>query len=905
MAKIKAYKFVNPGSVSSSAAPVKALRVSTLALNRMGATITSVANTVGDLEHIAAASQKLEKEQAILERKQARREADAAAEEQQELDKLEKGTAAKRAGKKKPSSAWQKMLKGPLGWIANFLGPIAGLFTKLYAIGVIKGVLEYLQDPAKVKELTVFFEKTEFVFTKLYNFASGLVNNVLDGFAALSDPNGDFGGKIKGLGQMLTGIIGLKYLMNPFSLITDILGILDILDQDRDRDPKIKPKSKKLFKEIAEEFGELALKRYKFWLKKNPQLAKLFLGALRDGKSVKAAEAVVQRALKKLPPPKKNWWQKLGDSFNQKKTKWTTGATDIIKDVLGKGTKLKDNILEGAGKKWKEIITPKNTKGQSGLLDWLGKGKDWLWEGTKSNVQKGWKAANRVRATAWKSIKENWDKIWDDAVSGFNRMNAWAQEHIIKNITKVVEPWLSPILKKVKGIGAGLVRQLTRVPGIRPVLEFLQTKGVKGFGDFGKLAGEIGPKMLVGIGGLVNLMFAYERFREKDWVGGTLEGVSGVLDLSSILTGGTGSVASSVLDLYLFARDLMPLFNENWDLKKVEDGLINKVGGGLSWATGGLKTLANKLKEANPLKMLKEGVKEQDDNQSPSRSGNVNLKKDNQTAGSQDNRPWWKKIFGGADGGQVRGYFFGGIVKGISKAVSGVVKGVTKAVSSVGSAVGSIVSNPLVQTVASFIPGVGPIVQGIGAVTSLMSGDPLGAIMMGANKFFPGTMGKINDFMDSKWGKLGTSLLTGDFRGAALQGLDMIPGDLGGFKGHLSSFINDPNPMNLLGNLAGEMGLGGVFKAVTGIMQGDYSEAIQELGSELGIDPKVLGVAKNVSQNWSKEGGLSQEYIINQAMDFIPVPIIVEKIQALPTPVPINIDEEVVTGALSSIASRL
>tara|TARA_R100000008_G_scaffold72791_1_gene51074 strand:- start:860 stop:1339 length:480 start_codon:yes stop_codon:yes gene_type:complete len=159
--------------------------------------------------------------------------------------------------------------------------------------------------------------------------------------------------------------------------------------------------------------------------------------------------------------------------------------------------------------------------------------------------------------------------------------------------------------------------------------------------------------------------------------------------------------------------------------------------------------------------------------------------------------------------------------------------------------------------------------------------------------------------MDSKWGKLGTSLLSGDFRGAALQGLDMIPGDLGGFKTHLSSFINDPNPMNLLGNIAGELGMGGLFDAVTGMMQGDYTEAIQQIGSEIGIDPKVLGVAKNVSQNWSKEGGISQEYVMQQALDFIPVPIIVEKLNSIPTPVPINIDEGDVYGALSGLTSRM
>ena len=58
------------------------------------------------------------------------------------------------------------------------------------------------------------------------------------------DPNGDFLSKITGLGKLLVGIIGLRYLMNPFALIGDILGLMDMMDNDpgMDPDPKTKPK---------------------------------------------------------------------------------------------------------------------------------------------------------------------------------------------------------------------------------------------------------------------------------------------------------------------------------------------------------------------------------------------------------------------------------------------------------------------------------------------------------------------------------------------------------------------------------------------------------------------------------------------------------------------------------------
>ena len=44
---------------------------------------------------------------------------------------------------------------------------------------------------------------------------------------------------------------------------------------------------------------------------------------------------------------------------------------------------------------------------------------------------------------------------------------------------------------------------------------------------------------------------------------------------------------------------------------------------------------------------------------------------------------------------------------------------------------------------------------------------------------------------------------------------------------------------------------------------------------------------------------------MQQALDFIPIPVIVEKIQSIPTPVPINIDEGDVQGALTGLISRM
>ena len=91
MAKLQTYKFVNPGVSSVKSPAVGAVRKQTLAINRLGQSVSSIQATFYNLNAIAIASQKLEDAEEIKERRRKRREADAAAEEAQEVGKLEKG----------------------------------------------------------------------------------------------------------------------------------------------------------------------------------------------------------------------------------------------------------------------------------------------------------------------------------------------------------------------------------------------------------------------------------------------------------------------------------------------------------------------------------------------------------------------------------------------------------------------------------------------------------------------------------------------------------------------------------------------------------------------------------------------------------------------------------------------
>ena len=72
--------------------------------------------------------------------------------------------------------------------------------------------------------------------------------------------------------------------------------------------------------------------------------------------------------------------------------------------------------------------------------------------------------------------------------------------------------------------------------------------------------------------------------------------------------------------------------------------------------------------------------------------------------------------------------------------------------------------------------------------------------------------------------------------------------------------------MTMIAGAADHFGLGGILDAVTGISSGDPSKAIEMIGSELGIDKKVLGVVDNVATKALSSDGISAKYAMKQAL---------------------------------------
>jgi murein DD-endopeptidase MepM/ murein hydrolase activator NlpD/uncharacterized protein YqgC (DUF456 family) len=298
----------------------------------------------------------------------------------------------------------------------------------------------------------------------------------------------------------------------------------------------------------------------------------------------------------------------------------------------------------------------------------------------------------------------------------------------------------------------------------------------------------------------------------------------------------------------------------------------------------------------------------------------------------------FSNLFNFSSGGQLPNNlpqaFLGKVFKSVGKAISGAFNGIKKAVSSVGNAIGGFLNSPIGQVVGlglSFIPGVAPIMAGIRAVVALSQGDIMGAIVggMGAlGGMFPGTFGAEGTFFAGLNSTFGDGLggvmkgfLTGGFGGAlgALPGMlpqgmqsffqgvggfleenqgvakiaQMLPGVMAstGFGQMLG--LPDPQAMGGMGSLQEVFQEGnatGILAAVMGQAMGNrsFQDALTDISAELGVDPTVLGGQMSRSRMRNPMDEKSRELALQTKIEVQQVPIVVEKLVAIPKGVPIN-----------------
>ena len=962
MAKLQVYKFVNPGVSNLKSPTVAAARKQTLALNRLGGTVSSIGTLVSDIERIAIRQIKNDKLRAKAERRRERRELDQATEEA-----IENKKAAK-TKKPKLSKTSLKIAKGGLSWIEKFLAPIGKFLGFIARIAITKEVLEWVGDPANIEKLSDFLEKTHFVFKKLFGWAAGFTDNILEGFSALTDPNGTFIERLGGLGSIMKGLIGLKYLMNPFSIITDILALVDLLTGDRgggrrggrrrrnqsgnrNLNPNQKPGSRpgQRFRNKVTTSGGQSTGPFR-GLREFLRKGRRFLGQ-KPNVSVSGSTGG-------------GWWQKL---FGQK-------ASDRVSS--GKGGTPK------TGNWWKDLFKKKNfTQGTGGV-----KG-NWLQRLFKSKADPS-KITEGVGGKSGNFFSKLFSGSNVTQGQGGLKSNFWTKGRNL--ITKFKPGGL------IRG-GGNFIKGGVAYAGIDwAINEIIDAVVFDPLGRYQdkKLENAVDERFLAtGAEATIqyyqNELEARQKLRaEQSWWGKLNLGTRNQLD--DVQQGRLQHQLDYARSL-TENRDISGLFSKfetpKLQQKKNDNWFTNLFKNDKEQANKEIKKEKEKKKSGNWFSNLFGGKKEEKKEEKKKKSGNwfSNLfggnKKQETPKKKQKKKKtnWWSGLFSKkkpekkekksswwpfAEGGELQEMLFGGLWKRVKKIGSGIWNGVTNVVN-------KISSNPIISTALSFIPGMQIPMAVINGINSLQQGNVMGAVMSafsglsqfaaigstaqsvvntpnwlmnlrmsgfgqglsnlytsGANAWSSLTSG-FNNFMGSKWGQIGQQVLSGDYMGALNTfnpkwggiASDIMSGNYGGAlsafnpemgaavtKGlsMIDSFRQDP--MGLISNIAEQQGMGGLLKAVTGLFGGgDKVTAMTQIASEMGIDPKVLGAVKSVHQQALTEGGISSQWAMEQAMEFIPIPTIIEKIVTIPQAVAINTGggNQIIVTAPNSLLERM
>lgn len=862
MAKIEAYKFINPGMAADNASEGSLVgRKLVLSFNHFGKTLNSIGSVVKDIENIEISRIKDDELREKLERRQAQRDRDQDAEDATEMAKLDKpGDKNPNKSKIKGFFGKSKLAKGLMSALplwAKALQPVFNLILQIFKIAVIKEMLEWWADPENKEKIETFFYKANVIFKKLKEFSNWLVNEKLvGGWQKLTGQGSDFGERIQGLGDLLIGVGVAGALLSPFSTFgVALIGL-----------------------------GWL-VKNITNWLK-DP------FAFLRKGKGP-------------------------GGPKNPNKTPKKTSVKQQLKN---KYSKFKSHLKNQSKVTHKINGVNVTVKGKTPIIQSIVKKKS-FWQGLKSWTGKGWKFLKQ------NPLKSGQQLLKKPAVKG-----------------------------GLAGIAADIIVDQTVMRGIDYGFDRLRDRNVNN--DIKKHGVD---KV---ISGLERAIDKEANLPNAPWwnLGYKLVGVHyderRVQEFQKRLA--IAKKEKSKIDGN-FPAAIQQIIKKD-DTKKSSSG---------NWLTN---LFSPKKQTVQPSPKTEEKKSNWLSNLFGNKSNVVTPKSAPQTKKKTTSKKWWE-FWKDRGGKTLKPYFFGKIFKGITKTVGSVFNGVKDAVGSVINTVSSVVSNPLVSTALSFVPGVGPIIQGINAFNALRQGNIMGAVMSGvgamgsfanintvnaisqprwmqnlrfskfgqgvANMYhsganaWAGLTSGVNNFMGSKWGSLAKGVYqgaTGGGWGGALQaggnilGMNdpggmfgkggffgeggrmanmgnwlqehnlsgignMFPG-LAGLANSIPGFSNLPgiqdifaggfSPMQAIGGLAEKNGMGGIYKSAMGLLGGgDMYTGLKELAGEIGVSPEALGAVEKGKSLYERAKGVALQ---KDPVEILPVlmPIIQDQIVMTP-----------------------
>lgn len=257
------------------------------------------------------------------------------------------------------------------------------------------------------------------------------------------------------------------------------------------------------------------------------------------------------------------------------------GFFDSAGEAIGSGLKKTGDVI-GSG--FKAVGSGLNYLSGGNL----GKLGNFLQDQYKNASEFARKQYDKVVAVGQK-LKSKFNSAAESAKGALQKLGEAAQKRILQPILDKLKPFTDPIIEMAKKLQGVIMDNLKKIPGFDNILQVLKKKGINSLGDVGNIAKKVGGKALPVVGGIFNLMFAYDRLANGDTIGALLETLSAGFDFAGLVPGGQfGPPISMGIDAYMFARDFVPAIQET------EEKVVNGMG------LGALKSNLDKAASSLP-----------------------------------------------------------------------------------------------------------------------------------------------------------------------------------------------------------------------------------------------------------------------------------------------------------------
>ena len=554
MAKIVAYKMVSPTVTKSVKGALKTSVHSNLdAINNLGKSVNSLSGLTSDLVKISKAFEKTSVEQAISKRRIKRRKKDAAAEDRQEgkrQDEAEKDSS-KILKKKKPKLKSKDKEEGLGGFLTKFLGPVAKAALTVGAAIATYKIMEYFSKPENLEAIKKFLKQASFVFGGIFKFGQALVGGIFTTIDQIFGENKTLGERLVGLGKalgafaLIAGTIGAAQKLA--AIFAGMMGVDDGGSRGKNKQPRkapdeFDPKTKKKLKpdEILEN-GKVR--------KATPDEIKMKKKGMTSDQIADARKRIDQ-----------------GEDF----------ATATRKASRGKGffaniQNRVDDIGQGLAKKGKNILEGTTKAARNFITEQYNKLAPRFQEAFK-NTQKLSKRVNTARKGLFAGLKSNLAKAGNWIGGNLSKAGNFVKEQLVMKVLDPLRKFIDPVVQWANKMGKKAYNAIIKTPAGAMMEKYLKTKGLS-LAKPGPLGKKIGSKALPIVGGLVNMLFAYDRLASGDVIGGTLESISGALDISGLFGNAAGPGMSMGIDAFMFARDFVP------GIAALEEAMLNKIPG--------------------------------------------------------------------------------------------------------------------------------------------------------------------------------------------------------------------------------------------------------------------------------------------------------------------------------------